>query len=312
MDPASEPSPSAKVADAIPSNWVDRFAPLATRPYLRLARADRPIGTWLLLLPSWWGLLWAFITQNTPLLPVLGYMVLFAIGAFVMRGAGCTYNDIVDRDFDAQVERTRSRPIPSGQVSLRAAWAFLALQVLIGFAVLMTLSPYAIKLGVASLALIAVYPFMKRVTYWPQIWLGLTFNWGILMGYATLTNSLTWSPMLVYVAAIFWTIGYDTIYAHQDKEDDVMIGVKSTALKLLDRTPFWLGVFYGCTIGLLFLAGVLANLGVIYFLGLGLGTIHLMRQIRTLDVENPDECLATFKSNREFGLILCVSIALSA
>lgn len=308
MNTPREPVTDLSVADALPQNWVDRYAPTSARPYLRLARADRPIGTWLLLLPSWWGLLLAQAQMGGSWFVTLQYMVLFAIGAFVMRGAGCTYNDIVDRDFDAKVERTRSRPIPSGQVSVTQAWGFLILQSLVGLAVLLTLSRYAIYLGLASLALIATYPFMKRVTYWPQIWLGLTFNWGILMGFATLGETLSSSALFLYVGAVFWTIGYDTIYAHQDKEDDITVGVKSSALKLAERTPFWLGIYYGVMIGLSLIAGLLAGLGLLYFVILLGAAGHLFWQIQQLDISDPQNCLATFKSNRDFGLILCLGL----
>ncbi|MAB13145.1 4-hydroxybenzoate octaprenyltransferase [Parvibaculum sp.] len=296
-----------RVADAAPENWVDAYAPAFTRPYLRLARADRPIGTWLLLLPGWWS-----IALAADLLPNIWLMVLFGVGAFVMRGAGCTYNDIVDRDFDAQVARTRSRPIPSGAVSLKMAWAFLALQCLIGLGILLLLTPFAIGLGVASLALIAAYPFMKRITYWPQAWLGLTFNWGALMGWAAVTDSLALAPVLLYVTGIAWTIGYDTIYAHQDKEDDALIGVKSTALRFGRETVLWMWLFYGLTALGLLLAGLAAGLGFGFYLLWPLGVLHLAQQILRLDTEDPQLCLSLFRSNRDFGLIILVAIVAGA
>jgi 4-hydroxybenzoate polyprenyltransferase len=312
MTSPREPATDQTVADAPKENWVDRYAPKSTRPYLRLARADRPIGTWLLLIPSWWGLLLGATQTQTSIPRLLLYMALFAIGSLVMRGAGCTYNDIIDRDFDSRVERTRSRPIPSGQVSVSQAWAFLVLQCLIGLAVLLTLSPLAIYLGIGSLALIATYPFMKRITYWPQIWLGITFNWGGLMGFATLVESIEPAAFFLYAGSVFWTIGYDTIYAHQDKEDDIMIGVKSSAIKLAERTPFWLGIYYGAMIGLALISGLLGELGILYFVFLILGAGHLYRQIKQIDIDNPDLCLQVFKSNRDFGLILCLGLALGA
>lgn len=310
MTRPSETSIDDRVADAPRLNWVDRFAPAFARPYLRLARADRPIGTWLLLWPCWWSVLLALPAHSTSGLEVLRLMFLFAVGSFVMRGAGCTYNDIVDRDIDASVERTRSRPLPSGQVSLIQAWVFLFAQALLGLAVLLSLTPFAIWLGLASLGLIAVYPFMKRITYWPQIWLGLTFNWGALMGFAAVVNGLSLTPVLLYIGAIFWTVGYDTIYAHQDKEDDLMVGVKSSALKLGAKTKFWLGVFYGSALAFFLAAGLHASLGIGFVLGIAICGAHMLRQIRTLDIEDPANCLRIFKSNRDFGAILAGSLAL--
>ncbi len=310
MAPPSEPTIESRVSDATPLNWVDRFAPAFTRPYLRLARADRPIGTWLLLWPCLWSLLLALSVHPVSLLEIARLTVLFGIGAFVMRGAGCTYNDIVDREIDAAVERTRSRPLPSGQVSLIQAWLFLSGLALIGLAVLLSLTSFAVWLGLGSLALIAVYPFMKRLTYWPQIWLGLTFNWGALIGYAALTNTLSPAPLLLYLGAILWTVGYDTIYAHQDKEDDLLAGVKSTALRLGNRTKYWLGVFYGAALALFLVAGAVGQLGIGFYFGLIACGYHLLRQIRRVDIENSANCLAVFKSNRDFGAILAVSIGL--
>jgi 4-hydroxybenzoate polyprenyltransferase len=301
------PDPKAQsVADAARANWVDRFAPHPWKPYLRLARADRPIGTWLLFIPCLWGLALAGGSEDwgTTVL----YTLLFGVGSWVMRGAGCTYNDIVDRDFDAQVERTKSRPIPSGQVSARSAALFMIALSLVGFLVLMTFNGYTILLGFSSLALIAAYPFMKRVTYWPQIWLGLTFNWGALVGWSAVESSLSTAPLLLYGGAIFWTIGYDTIYAHQDKEDDLMVGVKSSALKLGKTSKFWIGIFYGITVGMFAGAGLVADLGVLYLFGLTLGAVHLLRQIKNVNIDDPDLCLATFKSNRDFGFIVLAAI----
>lgn len=301
--------PEATVADAVPQNWVDVWAPVATRPWLRLMRADRPIGTWLLLWPCAWSIMLASHETGFELYH-LWLILLFAVGSFVMRGAGCTYNDIVDRDFDAQVERTRSRPIPAGQISVRNAWIFLGAQCLIGFLILISLTPYAIGLGVASLLLIAAYPFMKRVTWWPQVWLGLTFNWGALMGWAAVANGLSAAPVLLYLGAIFWTIGYDTIYAHQDKEDDAMIGVKSSAIKLGERTSFWLGIYYGVALALFLAAGFMANAGGLFFVALAVVGFHMIWQMRTVDIDDPAICLRVFKSNRDLGAILFLGAAL--
>jgi 4-hydroxybenzoate polyprenyltransferase len=294
---------NTRIADAPPENWVDLYAPAFARPYMRLARLDRPIGTWLLLLPCWWSI--ALAANGWP---NLWLMLLFAIGALAMRGAGCTFNDIVDRDFDARVARTKLRPIPSGAVSLRAAWVFLAAQCLIGLAVLLSLSITAIALGFASVALIAIYPFMKRITYWPQFVLGLAFNWGALMGYAAVRDALAPAPVLLYLGAIAWTIGYDTIYAHQDKDDDALIGVKSTALRFGAATHKWMWGFYGAMAAALLVAGAAAGLGSVYYAGVFFAGAHLVSQILRLDIDDPAKCLALFRSNRDFGLIVFVAI----
>ena len=228
---------TGRVADST-GNWVDRNAPAAARPYLRLARLDRPIGSWLLLLPCWWSLALAAVRAGHPV--SLWYVLLFFIGAFAMRGAGCTWNDLVDRDLDARVERTRSRPIPSGQVGLRGAAIFLVVQALVGLVVLLQFNLFTIYVGIASLAVVSVYPFMKRITYWPQTVLGLAFSWGALMGWPATFARLDPPALLLYAGAISWVIGYDTIYAHQDREDDALIGLKSTALLFGPRTrPMW-------------------------------------------------------------------------
>ncbi|MEL6289955.1 MAG: 4-hydroxybenzoate octaprenyltransferase, partial [Pseudomonadota bacterium] len=255
------------IADAVPANWVDRFAPAFTRPYLRLARADRPIGTWLLLWPCLWASALAASAAGSPL-PNLWHMALFAIGALVMRGAGCTFNDLVDRDIDAQVARTRSRPIPSGQVSARNAAVFMVALSLIGFVVLLQFNGPTIWLGIASLGIVAAYPFMKRVTNWPQFVLGLAFNWGALLGWTAVFGSLSAAPALLYLGGIAWTIGYDTIYAHQDREDDALIGVKSTARLFGDNTHRWLRRFLIVAVSLMGAAVVLALVGRVNILAL--------------------------------------------
>jgi 4-hydroxybenzoate polyprenyltransferase len=301
---------TGSVADAT-GNWVDTLAPVWLRPYLRLARLDRPIGSWLLLIPCWWSSALAAVAAHARA-PSLAHVVLFFVGAFAMRGAGCTWNDIVDRDLDAAVERTRSRPIPSGQVSLAQAAAFLVLQALVGFAVLMTFNWFTVALGVASLAIVAVYPFMKRITYWPQIVLGLAFSWGALMGWAAAFGSLSLPPLLLYVGSISWVIGYDTIYAHQDREDDALIGIKSTALLFGARTKPMLALFYGLAVMLLAAAGFTAGGGVVFTLGLCAFAAHLAWQIVRLDIADPDNCLAVFKSDRDAGLILFAALLLDA
>ncbi len=298
------------VADST-GNWVDTLAPAWLRPYLRLARLDRPIGSWLLLLPCWWSSALAAMAAHARA-PSLLHLVLFFIGAFAMRGAGCTWNDIVDRDLDASVERTRSRPIPSGQVSVVGAAAFLVVQALVGLAVLLSFNGFAVGLGIASLAIVAVYPFMKRITYWPQIVLGLAFSWGALMGWAAAFGSLAAAPLLLYAGSISWVIGYDTIYAHQDREDDALIGIKSTALLFGARTKPMLALFYTVAVILIGAAGFVADAGWPFVLGLAAFAAHLIWQIARLDIGDPDNCLAVFKSDRDAGLILFAGLLLDA
>jgi 4-hydroxybenzoate polyprenyltransferase len=298
------------VADAI-GNWVDTLAPVWLRPYLRLARLDRPIGSWLLLLPCWWSAALAAVAAHKPG-PSLSHLVLFFIGAFAMRGAGCIWNDIADRDLDASVERTRSRPIPSGQVSVGQAGLFLVLLSLIGLAVLLQFNGFTIALGIASLAIVVVYPFMKRITYWPQIVLGLAFSWGALMGWAAAFGRLGLPPLLLYAGSISWVIGYDTIYAHQDREDDALIGIKSTALLFGESTKPMLALFYSLAVILLGAAGFSAGGGAVFALGLVVFAVHLAWQIVRLDIADPDNCLAVFKSDRDAGLILFAGLLLDA
>jgi 4-hydroxybenzoate polyprenyltransferase len=293
---------SGRVADST-GNWVDTLAPAALRPYLRLARADRPIGAWLLLMPCWWSAGLTAIAAGRPY-PNPWHVLLFFVGAFIMRGAGCTWNDIVDRDLDAKVARTRSRPIPSGQVSAKAAAAFLVLQALVGLVVLLQFNRFAIMLGIASLAIVAVYPTMKRFTWWPQIGLGLAFSWGALMGYAAVFGRLDAPALLLYAGSIAWVIGYDTIYAHQDREDDALIGVKSTARLFGTRTRLALTCFYAAAVLLIGLAGAAAQAGPVFVVGCVIFGAHLGWQIEALDIDDPDRCLKLFKSNRDAGLIL--------
>jgi 4-hydroxybenzoate polyprenyltransferase len=300
---------AGRVADST-GNWVDEFAPAWARPYLRLARLDRPIGSWLLLIPCWWSVGLAAVNADTNV--DLGFVVLFFIGAFAMRGAGCTWNDIVDRDLDARVERTRSRPIPSGQVTVFAASAFLVLQALVGLAVLLQFNRFTVGVGLASLAVVAVYPFMKRITYWPQIVLGLAFSWGALMGWPATFARLDPPAFLLYAGAISWVIGYDTIYAHQDREDDALIGIKSTALLFRERTKPMLALFYALAVLFIALAGWSAGAGIVFSLGLFAFAAHLAWQIRRLDIDDAVNCLAVFKSNRDAGLILFAGLALEA
>jgi 4-hydroxybenzoate polyprenyltransferase len=300
---------AGRVADST-GNWVDSLAPAWARPYLRLARLDRPIGSWLLLLPCWWSAGLAAVAAHEQV--NLWHVVLFFVGAFAMRGAGCTWNDIVDRDLDAMVERTRSRPIPSGQVSVAAAFAFLALQALVGLAVLLQFNRFTVLTGITSLAVVVVYPFMKRVTYWPQIALGLAFSWGALMGWPAVFARLDWPALWLYAGAIAWVIGYDTIYAHQDREDDALIGIKSTALLFGERTKPMLVVCYALAVLLIAVAGSLVGAGIVFWLGLMVFAAHLTWQIWRLDITDPANCLAVFKSNRDAGLILFAALVIQA
>jgi 4-hydroxybenzoate polyprenyltransferase len=292
---------TGRVADAT-GNWVDGFAPPFARPYLRLARLDRPIGSWLLLIPCWWS---AGLTgMRLGHFPNLWHIALFFIGAFAMRGAGCTWNDLVDRDLDAKVERTRSRPIPSGQVSAAAATAFMLAQVLVGFLVLIQFNLFTVITGLCSLLIVAIYPFMKRITYWPQIVLGLAFSYGALMGWPAAFARLDWPAIALYAGSICWVIAYDTIYAHQDREDDLLIGIKSTALLFGDNTKPMLASFYSAAAVLIGVAGVMAGGGAIFMLGLIAFAAHLGWQVMRLDIDDPVHCLMLFKSNRDAGLIL--------
>jgi 4-hydroxybenzoate polyprenyltransferase len=301
---------AARVADAT-GNWVDTRAPQWSRPYLRLSRLDRPIGSWLLLLPCWWSAaLAAGVAGEIGRLPLV--LALFFVGAFAMRGAGCTWNDITDRDLDALVERTRSRPIPAGQVSVPQAAAFLVVQALIGLAVLLQFNRFAIMTGIASLVIVAVYPFMKRITWWPQVVLGLAFSWGALMGFAVTLGRLDATALLLYAGSIAWVIGYDTIYAHQDTEDDALIGVKSTALLFGARTRQALMIFYGLAVVLIGAALALAGARVLAWIGLLAFAAHLIWQIRRLQIDDPALCLRIFKSNRDAGLLLFAGLLADA
>jgi 4-hydroxybenzoate polyprenyltransferase len=302
--------PAGQVADST-GNWVDRRAPEWARPYLRLARADRPIGAWLLLLPCWWSTALAAVAAGDRL-PDIRLLALFAIGAFVMRGAGCTWNDILDRDLDARVERTRSRPIPSGQISVRAAFGFLAALSLVGLVVLVQMNPFAIATGIASLAIVALYPLAKRVTYWPQSVLGLAFSWGALMGWAAVFGRLDPPALVLYAGTILWVIGYDTIYAHQDRDDDAIVGVRSTALLFGPRTRAALAGFYAGAVLLIGLAGFMADARWPFALGLLAYAAHLVWQVRRLDIDDPEICLMLFRANRDAGLLLFAGLVLDA
>lgn len=297
-----------QASDIRRGGWIERLLPAAARPYARLMRLDRPIGTWLLLFPCWWGAALAY--PGLPDLGVIGLCLLFGLGALIMRGAGCTYNDIVDRDFDGRVARTADRPIPAGEVSVRQAILFLLAELCVGLVILLMLNRAAILLGVLSLVLVFTYPLMKRVTWWPQFFLGLAFNWGALLGYAAVAGGLDWPSIALYVAGIFWTLGYDTIYAHQDKEDDALIGVKSSARRLAEHTRPALYLFYGATILAMIAAGIAAGLGWPYYALLVPATAQLLWQAQDVKTEVPTDCLIKFKSNRYFGWLVLAAIVL--
>lgn len=293
------------ILDAKDGNWVDRYSPDPIRPFLKLARVDRPIGIWLLFWPATWAIAMAGDYSTYPDLYIFG---LFFLGAFIMRSAGCAFNDIVDRDYDSKVARTRNRPIAGNEISVQNAWMFLIILGLIGLLILAQFNYLTVALGIGSLVFVGTYPFMKRVTYWPQAFLGLTFNWGALLGWTAVKGTLSFEALFLYLAGVFWTLGYDTIYAHMDKTDDILVGVKSTALKFGENTRAWLFVFYGLTLGFFFLAGFQNGLGELFYIGLAFVFFHFHMQISTLDIHSPGACLKTFKSNNLVGLVMFLSI----
>jgi 4-hydroxybenzoate polyprenyltransferase len=299
-----------RVADAPSGHWVYRLLPRIAWPFAQLARWDRPVGWMLLMWPCWWG--WALGANADGAIPHPGQLALYLVGAVAMRGAGCTYNDIIDREIDEQVDRTASRPLPSGRVSVRAAWAFLVAQALAGLIVLLQFNTFAIITGIASLGIVALYPFMKRVTDWPQFVLGLAFSWGALMGWAGVFADLSAAPILLYAATVLWVIGYDTIYAHQDREDDALVGVRSTARLFGERTKPALALLYGAMLALMAAAFWLAGTGWPAFAALGIAALHMARQIHVLDIQDGAQCLALFKSNTRIGWILFVGLLGSA
>jgi 4-hydroxybenzoate polyprenyltransferase len=308
----TRPFPQGK-ANAAPGaragNPVDRFAPASLLPYLKLARADRPIGFFLLALPCFWSVSLASRSLDDPY-PDPWLLFLFAVGAIVMRAAGCTYNDLIDRNIDAQVARTRSRPLPSGQVTPRSATYFMLALCLIGFAVLLSFNSLTIWLGLCVLPIVALYPFVKRFSYWPQAVLGLAFNWGALLGWTAVLGRLGWAPIVLYAGAVLWTIGYDTIYAHQDREDDGLIGLKSTALKFGGATKPWLALLYAGAWLAITWAGLMAHAGTVFLLGMLAAAAHLAWQVATLDIDDPENCLLRFRANRAFGAIVLSAILL--
>lgn len=322
---------TAPLPDAARQNWVDRYAPEGLKPWLKLGRFDRPIGIWLLLLPGWQGIMLALNQYDRPFGGYELWLIAgFAIGASLMRGAGCAVNDIVDRDFDAQVARTAMRPIPAGQISVKQAWAFVAGLCLVSLCILLTMNLTAVVLGALSLGLVAAYPFMKRITWWPQAWLGLTFNIGgpigyaaasggsVLIGFTLWSSNHGWLPslqdpalpsLLLYAGGLFWTLGYDTIYALQDIEDDVMAGVKSSARRLGSQVKPGVAIFYVLAVLLAGTAGFVAGLGPVFYVGLAAYALHLAWQVKALKPEDGVLALRLFKSNREAGLILLAAIA---
>ncbi|MGH6878952.1 MAG: 4-hydroxybenzoate octaprenyltransferase [Rhizomicrobium sp.] len=301
--------PQTFPADAIAHSWVDT-APVAIQPWLRLMRLDRPIGVELLFLPCLFGLAIGAVAQHRGFgsLRDLRLVALFAIGAIAMRGAGCTYNDIIDRDIDAKVARTRGRPIPSGAVSLRGAWIFLALECAVGLLVLLQLNTFSMALGASSLVLVALYPFMKRLTWWPQAWLGLTFNWGALLGFSAGSGHLALPAYVLYTGCFFWTMGYDTIYALQDREDDALVGVKSTARLFGANAPAWIDGFYGLALGFLVLALILQTGRLWPALLLLPAGLHFLWQTRRLDPNDAARCLRIFRANRDTGLLIAAAL----
>ncbi len=306
---------NGRVADAPSNNWVYRVLPPWLWPYAQLARWDRPIGWQLLLWPCFWS---AAMAANAAVHvglfsggQLIWHLLLYFIGSVAMRGAGCTYNDLVDHKIDMEVARTRSRPLPSGRVTRMQAKIFILLQAMVGLVVVLQLNWFSVILGVASLAIVALYPFAKRFTDWPQFFLGLAFSWGALMGWAAIFGSLSLAPVLLYIGAVVWTIGYDTIYAHQDKEDDELIGVRSTARLFGDNTKPWLVGLYGLMLILTFAAFLLAGVGIIAYLGLLIAAGMFAWQIVTLDINDADQCLVLFKSNNRVGMIIFVGLFLS-
>lgn len=314
---ATNGTPEGQVADAYEDNWVDRWAPRVTRPYLRLSRADRPIGTWLLLLPCWWGLALAIAADPESLRLEDAWIAIgCAIGAFLMRGAGCTWNDIADREIDASVARTRSRPIPSGQVTAAQAFSWAMVQSLLALGILLTFHPAAILLGVLSLVPVAIYPFAKRFTWWPQAFLGIAFNWGALLAWAAHRGDITLAPVLLYLSGIAWTLFYDTIYAHQDVEDDALIGVRSTARLFGENSKTWLRNFLVAAVSLMGLAVIVALTEtasplalVIALAGAWAFGWHMTWQLKTLNIDDAENCKRIFRSNRDAGLIVVLAFA---
>lgn len=298
-----------KVADAHARNWSDKWLPKKFTPYFQLMRLDRPVGVWLLLWPCFWGQILGVYARHNQGFDIniwaqLHYIILFFVGAIIMRGAGCAYNDLVDYKYDKQVERTKSRPLPAGKITIKRAKYFLFYLLLAGFMVLIQFNWFTVFVGAASLILVATYPWMKRFTYWPQAFLGLAFNWGALLGFTAVTGYLSSGAIWLYVGGFFWTIGYDTIYAHQDKDDDMMIGLKSTAILFGKRTKLWLFILYALAMASFAFSLLSAGLGMISVLTLAPLSAHLIWQVMALKLDDADKCLKIFKSNILFGGLL--------
>ena len=302
----SEAIPNNNASDIIDESWIMRKTPRPMRPYMMLMRLDRPNGAWLLMTPCWWSLTLA----STGTWPDMRFLALFALGSFIMRGAGCVINDIVDRDFDGKVARTANRPIPSGLVSVRNAIFFFCFLCVLGLLILVQFNMFAIGVGALSLVAVVIYPFMKRFTYWPQLFLGIAINWGALLGWAAVRGELGFVPGLLYLGGVFWTLGYDTMYGHQDKEDDIRVGVKSAALRLGDATPQWMVFFYLMAFLLIGAAGWQAGLSLYFYPAFGVASLHLVWQVVTLDINNPKNCLERFSSNRDYGLMVFVAFVI--
>ena len=294
-------------SDTTVSSWLDRWVPAMVRPYLYLMRLDRPIGTWLLLFPCWWSVVMAWPGDAAPDWHLLELFVLFGLGSVIMRGAGCVINDLTDHRFDGMVARTAGRPLPSGAVSRRQTFLFLGFLLFLGLLVLWQLNPFARLVCLASIPFVVIYPFMKRITWWPQFWLGIAFNWGAIAGWAAVRGELSLAPFLLHLAGIFWSLGYDTIYAHQDKDDDRLIGVKSSALRLGDRTKPWVFGFYSLTVGLTAAAGWAAGLGPWFYPMLAVAGLQLWWQALTVDINNGPDCLSKFRSTRWYGWLCLLS-----
>jgi 4-hydroxybenzoate polyprenyltransferase len=284
-------------------NWVDRQLPAFARPYARLMRLDRPIGTWLLLLPCCWG-----VALASPKIPDLWLMLLFAVGAVVMRGAGCTVNDIYDRKLDRMVERTSVRPLASGEIALWQAVMFLMILLTIGLGILLLFNGFTVGLGFSSLLLVFTYPLMKRVTWWPQLFLGITFNWGILMGWAAVHEGIGLTAVMFYAAGILWTLGYDTIYAQQDVRDDTVVGIKSTALLFGADTKRYVAGFYALALVVMALGGWVAHLGAGFYILLLVAAAFSAMQLSIWQLDDPENCLQRFRRSRDFGLIILAAI----
>ena len=314
--PHLEPLPEAKdqIFDAVNNNWVDMHAPNWSQPFLKLSRMDRPIGTWLLLLPCWWGLLMGMLTNGTPNFHDLWIFIACAVGAVLMRGSGCTWNDINDREIDGKVERTKHRPIPSGSISVINATLWMVVQALSALFILLTFNTTAIALGFIAILPVAIYPFAKRFTWWPQFFLGIAFNWGVLLAFAASTNFVNWPCIILYFAGISWTLFYDTIYAHQDKEDDALLGVKSTAILFADRTKIWLFLFASLAAGLMIISFIISINGfqmIIAIIGAAFFYFHMVWQVIKLDIQNSQNLLNNFRANRNTGLIVVVFLSIS-